>query len=128
MLFGISPLTLILANSPPTSAMDSRIGPSLRPKTVSAYSTVGGEVCFTSLVTTPRFSNSFRRVVKTLAEIRPRSLFKSQNRLSSVLKYQRIWGVQAPANSFKLVSKGQPWGTGPDLFGLWRIIILLLNV
>src|ERR1700690_4181468 len=105
--------------------MASRIGPNLWPKGVSAYSTVGGEVCMTVRVITPRFSNSFNRVVKTLAEICPRSLFKSPNRRGSVRKYQRILGVQAPANNFKLASKGQLWGAGPDLLG--RCLITLFS-
>lgn len=73
-------------------------------------------------VKTPLFSNSRSRVVKTLAEILPKSRFKSPKRRGSDLKYHRILGVQAPAKSFKLASKGQLWGAGPDLLALCRIM------
>src|SRR5581483_1676193 len=109
--------------STPTSAMALRMGLSFWPRGVSAYSTVGGEVCFTSRVSTPLSSSSFRRVVRTLAETPPRSRFRSPKRRASWLKYQRIWGVQAPARSLRLDSRGQPWGTGPDLLARWRIMV-----
>src|SRR5580692_3397623 len=105
--------------------MLSRMGLSLCPSGVRAYSTVGGEVGLTSRVTTPLFSSSFSRVVKTLAEIFDRSLLRSPKRRGSVRKYHKIWGVQAPASNLRLASKGHPTGGGPDLLARWRIITFL---
>src|SRR5258708_1714238 len=98
--------------------MVCKTGPIFRPRSVSEYSTVGGEVCMTFRTMTAFSSNSRKRVVKTLAETFPRSLFKSPKRRGSCCKYQMICGVQAPAKSLRLYSRGHGCGTGPDLLGL----------
>lgn len=71
---------LCLRNSSPPSTIASRIGSNFRPNGISAYSTVGGDVGMTSREITPFFSSYLRRVVKTLAEMVPRSRLRSPKR------------------------------------------------
>ena len=103
------------------------MGLSLWPRGVKKYSTVGGEVCMTVRVSTPRFSSSLSRVVKTLAEIPLKSLFKSPKRRGSARRYQRICGVQAPASSLRLVSSGHPSGSRSRFVGSMTDHSNLLN-
>jgi hypothetical protein len=97
--------------------MASKTGVNLSPKGVVEYSTVGGEVGITARATTPSFSNSRSRVVKTLAETDPKSRFKSPNRRGSDHKYHKIFRVQAPDKILRPASSGHPSGAGPDLLG-----------
>jgi hypothetical protein len=96
--------------------MESIAGTSSRPSAVSAYSTDGGEVGFTSRVTTPFFSRLRRRIVRTLAEIPGTSTFSSPNRREPALRYQMMLGVHAPPRMLMHSVRGHVTGGGADLF------------
>ena len=71
-------------------------GTSARPKSVSEYSTDGGDVGITFRVMTPLLSSSRNRALSTFAETAGMSRRSSLNRRSFALKYQMTFGVQAP--------------------------------
>jgi hypothetical protein len=60
--------------------MASITGRSSRPSSVSAYSTLGGEVGCTVRMTTPFLPSSFRRADSTLAEMGGMSASSSEKR------------------------------------------------
>src|SRR3546814_14135455 len=66
------------------------------PRSVSEYSTEGGEVGFTSRMTTPLASRARSRAVNTLAETLGMSWRSSLKRRGPPLRFQMTFGVQAP--------------------------------
>lgn len=66
----------------------------------------------TSLSTTPSRSISRNRVARTFDVIVPMSRRKSPKRRGPSQRYQRTFGVHAPASSRRHTSSGQSWGGG----------------
>src|SRR3546814_17714669 len=69
-------------------------GTSCWPRSVSEYSTEGGEVGFTSRMTTPLASRARSRAVNTLAETLGMSWRSSLKRRGPPLRFQMTFGVQ----------------------------------
>src|ERR1043165_979658 len=82
-------------------------GRSSRPRSVSSYSTDGGEVGITRRATTPFSSSSRSRALSTRAEILGMSIRSSPNRRGCALKYQMTFGAHAPLRSAMHVVTGQ---------------------
>ena len=80
------------------------------PRSVRAYSTLGGLVASTARDSTPRFSRSFSRALSILAEITGIARRNSENRRCPSLKFQIISGVQTPPNRLIQADIGQPGG------------------
>src|SRR3546814_16692657 len=74
----------------PTSAMALIAGTSCWPRSVSEYSTEGGEVGFTSRTTTPLASSARRRAVSTLAETLGMWTRSALKDLKSVVEGKRV--------------------------------------
>src|SRR5262245_7324464 len=83
-------------------------GTNSRPRSVSAYSTDGGEVGITRRVMMPRFFRSRSRALSTLAEIGGMSDRSSPKRRAPALRYQITFGVQAPPRSARHSVNGHP--------------------
>src|SRR5688572_15002676 len=90
--------------------MASMAGVSSCPRSVSEYSTVGGEVGITFRFRIPSRSNRLRRAEKTFGDTPGISAINSLNRRGSSRRYQITFGVQAPPNSFIQAVKGHPSG------------------
>lgn len=80
--------------------MASMAGINSRPKSVSSYSTDGGEVGRTVRSTMPIDSNSFRRALSILAETTGMSERSSLKRRGPPVRYQMTLGVHAPPRYF----------------------------
>src|SRR4029434_1282576 len=85
---------------------------SSRPRSVSAYSTDGGDEATTCRVTTPLLSTARRRALRVLAEMRGMSLRSSPKRRGHALRNHTTFGVQAPPSSFMHIVSGQMGGGG----------------
>src|SRR3546814_18199038 len=81
-------------------------GTSCWPRSVSEYSTEGGEVGFTSRMTTPLASRARSRAVNTLAETLGMSWRSSLKRRGPPLRFQMTFGVQAPPSTAMQVLSG----------------------
>lgn len=66
------------------------------PRSVRAYSTLGGVVGCTARDRTPRFARSFNRALSSLAEINGIARRSSEKRRDPSLRFQMISGVQTP--------------------------------
>lgn len=80
------------------------------PRSVRAYSTLGGLVASTERQRTPRSSRSFSRALSTLAEIIGIARRNSEKRREPSLKFQMISGVQTPPSKLMQADIGQPGG------------------
>lgn len=109
----------------PTLTIASIAGFNSFPSSVSAYSTVGGEVGITVLRTIPSASSFLNLVVNTFGEIPCMSSFNSLKRLGCSLKNQIIFGVHCPPIILRHAERGQLMGGGATLFFLRTIILFL---
>src|SRR5262245_52818366 len=87
-------------------------GISSRPRSVSAYSTDGGDEATTCRVTTPLLSSARRRALNVFAEMRGISERNSPKRRGAALRNHTTLGVQAPPSSFMHIVSGQIGGGG----------------
>src|SRR3546814_10409821 len=85
-------------------------GTSCWPRAVSEYATEGGEVGFTSRTTTPLVASARRRAVSTLAETLGMSTRSSLKRRGPPLRFQMMFGVQAPPSTCMQALSGQALG------------------
>ena len=87
-------------------------GTSIPPRSVSAYSTLGGVVARTVRETTPRAARSFRRALSPLAEMAGLARRSSEKRRGPSLRLQMISGVHTPPRRLMQADIGQPGGGG----------------
>ena len=101
----------------PTATIASTAGSSSRPNSVSAYSTVGGEVGMTARVTRPSSASRRRRAERTLALMPWMSPRSSLKRRGPSRRYQTMLGVHAPPSSAMHSVSGQPSGGASTRLG-----------
>src|SRR5262249_60423438 len=87
-----------------------------RPRSVRAYSTVGGEVGMTRREITPIRSNSTSRAESTFAEIPLTSRRSSLNLRGASRRYQMTCGFHAPPMTRMHTVSGHSAGGGATLF------------
>jgi len=115
LLRGMRSVALCRSSARLTSTIASRAGTSMAPRSVSSYSTEGGEVGRSRRRITPRASSSLSRVVSTLGETGGMSTFSSPKRRGPARRCQITCGVQAPAMIDRQGLSSQPSGG----FGAW---------
>ena len=100
---------------------------SFPPRSVSAYSTLGGVVANTVRESMPRPSKSFSRALSTLAEIAGIARRSSVKRRCPSLRFQMISGVQTPPSKLIQADIGQPGGGGTFFLELHKAFGPLSN-